>query len=78
MVKRGVIMKHLEPCKLKCNILFRKYLINLLLLLFPPTNKFMVTLSQDLDKYIVLYQKKLFFTYSIKNKISNSINDMVA
>ena len=78
MVERGVIMKHMAFCKLKCNILFRKYLINLLLLFFSPTNKFMVILSQDLDKYIVLYQKKLFFTYSIKNKISNSINDMVA
>lgn len=45
--------------KLKKKIERRKKLINLLLLFLPPTNKLMVHLSQDLDTYIVKYQKYL-------------------
>ena len=37
----------------------RKKLLNILLLFLSPTNKLMVNLSQDLDKYISQYQKQL-------------------
>lgn len=56
-------MKYLEYVILRCNILFRKNLLNLLLMILSPTNKLVVALSQNLDKYIVLYQKKSFFKY---------------
>ncbi|NRZ60827.1 hypothetical protein DZE42_003966 [Clostridium beijerinckii] len=49
--------------KLKCNIVLRKNLLNLLLLFFSPSKTFIVDLSQNLDKYIVLYQKELISIY---------------
>jgi hypothetical protein len=64
--------------KLKCNILFRKHLINLLLLFFSPTTKFMVALSQNLDKFIVLYQKELISEYNHKENNSKSVNEIAA
>jgi len=64
--------------KLKCSILFRKHLINLLLLFFSPTTKFMVALSQNLDKFIVLYQKELISEYNHKENNSKSVNEIAA
>lgn len=71
-------MKKYAFSKLKCNILFRKHLINLLLLFFPPSTKFMIALSQNLDKFIVLYQKELFSLYNHKLNNSKSIKDAAA
>lgn len=48
----------------KCNILIRKLFLNLLLAFIYPTNKMIVVLSQNLDKYIVLYQKELYINYN--------------
>jgi hypothetical protein len=64
--------------RLKCNILFRKHLLNLLLLFFSPTTKFIVALSQDLDKFIVLYQKELISSYNHKQHNSKSVNEIAA
>jgi hypothetical protein len=63
--------------KLEYSILFRKYLINLLLLFFSPKTKFMIALSQNLDKFIVLYQKKLLSKYNHKHANSKSFSDIV-
>lgn len=71
-------MKYLEHIILKCNILFRKNLLNLLLMILSPTNKLVVALSQDLDKYIVLYQKKSFFKYKYNNNIPLNIKEIAA
>lgn len=63
--------------KLKCNILLRTHLLNLLLLFFSPSNKFIIALSQNLDKYIVLYQEELA---TIHNKQHNtkSVDEIAA
>lgn len=70
-------MKKYVFSKLKCNIFIRKHLINLLLLFFSPRTKFMITLSQNLDKFIVLYQKELLASYSNKHN-SKSVNEVAA
>ena len=71
-------MKFLVLAKLKSNILFRKYFLNLLLLFFSPRNKFIIVLSQNLDKHIVLYQKELFSEYNYKQYNSKFIKDIAA
>lgn len=45
----------------------RKKLLNILLLFLSPTNKLMVNLSQDLDKYISQYQKQLSIRHHKKH-----------
>ena len=70
-------MNFLVLRKLKLSILIRKQLINILLSFLMPTNSIMVALSQNLDKYIVLYQKRLFSIY-IHNKVSEEINKLTA
>lgn len=71
-------MKKYVFSKLKCNIFLRKQLLNLLLLFFSPRTKFMIALSQNLDKFIVLYQKELFYSYDHKQHNSKSVNDAAA
>jgi hypothetical protein len=71
-------MKKYVFSKLKCNIFLRKHLLNLLLLFFSPRTKFMIALSQNLDKFIVLYQKELFSSYNYKQHNSKSINEVAA
>ncbi len=71
-------MKKYSFSKLKCNILFRKHLLNLLLLFFSPSTKFMIALSQNLDKFIVLYQKELISLYNHKQHNSKSIKEVAA
>lgn len=71
-------MKFLVFIKLKSNILLRKYILNILLLLFSPRNKFIIILSQNLDKHIVLYQKELFSAYNQKQDTSKSVNEIAA
>lgn len=63
--------------KLKCNIVLRKNLLNLLLLFFSPNKTFIVDLSQNLDKYIVLYQKELISIY-YKQHNSKSVKNIAA
>jgi len=46
----------------------KKMILNLLLLYLPPTNKFMIKLSTDLDKLVYIYQKNLYKRYKAKNK----------
>lgn len=70
-------MNFLILSKLKLSIFIRKQLLNILLIFLYPTNNIMVALSQDLDKYIVLYQKRLFSIY-INDNESNKIDKLVA
>lgn len=70
-------MNFLVLKKLRLNILIRKHLINILLEFMNPTNNIMVILSQNLDKHIVLYQKKLFSIY-INNNDLDKFNDAAA
>jgi hypothetical protein len=70
-------MNFLVLTKLKMSILIRKHILSMLLIFLHPTAKIMVFLSQDLDKYIVLYQKRLFSIY-IHNNMSNKGNKFVA
>ncbi len=56
---------------IKLNIVFRKKLLNLLLL-FSPRKKIMIRLSQNLDKYIVLYQKELYKHHKANKNSSNN------
>lgn len=77
LVKRGVVMRTWVFSKLKCNILLRTQLLNLLLLFFSPRNKFIVVLSQNLDKYIVLYQEELFSLHHKRNA-QKAVNDIAA
>jgi len=60
-------MNDLGLIRIKLKILFRKILLNLLLLILSPRNKFIVALSQNLDKYIFLHQKQLFLLYCYDN-----------
>ena len=71
-------MKKYVFSKLKCNIFLRKHLLNLLLLFFSPRTKFMIALSQNLDKFIVLYQQELFSSYNHKQHNSKSANEVAA
>jgi len=52
---------------IKCKIFFRKIPLNFLLLIFSPRNQLILTLSQNLDKYIVLYQKELLLRHCLDN-----------
>jgi hypothetical protein len=63
--------------KLKCNILLRTHLLNLLLLFISPSNKFIIALSQNLDKYIVLYQEELVSLHN-KQHESKSTKEIAA
>lgn len=71
-------MKFWGLSKLKCNVLIRKCLLNLLLLFISPRNNYIVSLSQNLDKYIVLYQKELISTYNHKQHNSKSVKEIAA
>ena len=50
---------------IKYKIFFRRIPLNFLLLIFSPRNRLIITLSQNLDKYIVLYQKELFLRHCL-------------
>lgn len=73
-------MNFLSIIKLKADIIIRKNLLNLLLILFSPTNSLTVFLSQNLDKYIVKHQKLLFLSHNkVNNNTKNTyINKFVA
>lgn len=71
-------MNFLSIIKLKADIIIRKHLLNLFLILFSPTNSLTVFLSQDLDKYIVKHQKQLFLAYNNKYTKTKHIHKSVA
>lgn len=60
-------MRNLYLFKLKQKILFRKVFLNTLLLLLPTNNKFIVALSQNLDKYLAIYQQELFLCTELED-----------
>ncbi len=60
-------MKKMRVFKLKCNVLVRKFFLNLMLVAMSPTNKIVIIISQNLDKHIVLYQKELLIEHSLKS-----------
>ncbi|RII33276.1 hypothetical protein D2A34_16120 [Clostridium chromiireducens] len=60
-------MGYIEILRLKQKIFFRKTLLNCLLLFFIPKNKFIISLSKNLDKYITLYQRHLNYQYYLQN-----------
>ena len=71
-------MNFLSIIKLKADIIIRKQLLNVLLILFSPTNTLTVFISQNLDKYIVRHQKKLFLIYSNKHIEPKQLHELVA
>ncbi len=60
-------MKKLRVFKLRCKVLVRKFILNLILVAMSPTNKIVIIISQNLDKHIVLYQKELLIEHSLKS-----------
>jgi len=60
-------MRNLHLSRIKQKILFRKIFLNTLLLLLPTSNKFIVTLSQNLDKYIAIYQQALYLCTELED-----------
>ena len=64
--------------KLKCNILFRKHLLNLLLLFFSPRTKLYDCFISKFGQVIVLYQKELISAYNHKQHNSKSVNEIAA
>lgn len=71
-------MNFLSIIKLKADIIMRKQLLNILLILFSPTNVLTVAISQNLDKYIVLHQQQLLSTYNTKHNTSDKFHEFVA
>lgn len=53
-------MNYFGLLKNKYTLSLNKLLLELLLFILPTSNKFIIALSQNLDKHIVEYQKKLF------------------
>ena len=70
-------MKNWLLYKIKYNLLIRKSLLNFLLLFFSPRNKFIISLSQNLDKHVVLYQTELAYDYKMRHNIK-AIDDVAA
>lgn len=56
---------------LKRKILIRKTLLNVLLKYFAPTNRYIIYLSQNLDKHISIYQ---YYIYKRNKKITRNIH----
>lgn len=56
-------MNHLKLLIIKLNISIKKTLLNNLLIFFSYKNKLIISLSQNLDKSIAIYQNKLFSQY---------------
>lgn len=54
---------------LKRKIRFRKFLLNKLTLFLNPTNIFIISLSQNLDKLIYEYQYQMYKKHMMKNKV---------
>lgn len=54
---------------LKRKIRFRKFLLNKLTLFLNPTNIFIISLSQNLDKLIYEYQYQMYKKHMMKNRV---------
>ncbi|AGF57904.1 hypothetical protein B0P06_003786 [Clostridium saccharoperbutylacetonicum] len=52
--------------RLRCNILIRKFILNSLLSVLRPSNKLVIIISQNLDKHIVAYHKRIHNIYASK------------
>lgn len=63
---------------LKYRIFIRKKLLNFLLLFFSPRKKFMIYISQNLDKYIVLHQKIICEKYFKDDEKSSYKKTLIA
>ena len=61
-------MKAIYNLLIGYRIFIRKNLLNFLLLFFSPRKKFMIYLSQSLDRYIVLRQKMISDKYFQEDK----------
>lgn len=59
-------MRKIKCFILKFNIILRKCLLNLALMIASPRNKVILVLSQNLDKYITLEQKVLYREYNLE------------
>ncbi len=55
--------------ELKRKIIYRKILLNTLLLILKPTNKIIVHLSQDLDCFVTKYQYNMYIKYKKKSRM---------
>lgn len=64
--------------KLKRKISFRKKLLNLLTRCLSPTNKFVVYVSQDLDKFISMHQKFIYNRHSRRRGLIKATNSLAA
>lgn len=58
-------------------IIIKKIILNFLLNYLSPTNKFIVYLSQNLDKLISKSQKNIYIKYTKKHLRSNSYEDII-
>lgn len=64
--------------KLKRKISFRKKLLNLLTRCLSPTNKFVVYVSQDLDKFISMHQKFIYTRHSGRKGLVRAARSIAA
>ena len=60
-------MNFLKKAAIVKKIKRRKKILNILLRFMSPTNKLMIYLSQNLDRYVTLYQKHLSIKYKKKH-----------
>lgn len=58
--------------KIQRKIRDRKFLLNLLLKYLSPSNKLIIIISQNLDKYINLYQSNLYKINTSNNNFKKS------
>ena len=68
-------MNYFKLLKNKYTLSLEKVSLNLLLFILPTSNKFIIALSQNLDKHIVKYQKEVFSRKSVNDnniKLTNS------
>ena len=68
-------MNYFKLLKNKYTLSLEKVSLNLLLFILPTSNKFIIVLSQNLDKHIVKYQKEVFFRKTVHDnsiKLTNS------
>lgn len=71
-------MKAIYNLLIGYRIFIRKNLLNFLLLFFSPRKKFMIYLSQNLDKYIVIRQKMISDKYFQEDKKTSCKKTLIA
>lgn len=72
-------MSTLQIIRLKQKIRFRKFLLNFLLTRIQPTNKIVIIISQNLDKYIALCQQEIYIQRYSKKTFTHILahNDQI-